>query len=525
MEKPKAYRQDQLPTSHPVADAEGVRDLSVVLENFDYITYIKGASILKQLVAYIGREQFLTGLHDYFTTHAYRNAELQNLLDALKETSGLNLKDWAQQWLGTKELNTLRPDFDVDAASFTRFTVNQSGAEQGDDKPPAYRPHHIQIGVYDDDGTGKLARVPPQITVDITSARAEVPQPQRLPRGKLIIVNDHDDTYCALRFDPDSLRTALTRIGDIKDPLPRAQVWSTIWEMTRNGEYRPRDFASLVTSNVHAESEVAVAENLLAQVQTALTSYTDPVWARENGWPAFANRLIELARGAKGGSDEQLAYINALTADRVKERQRSCVLSEDHTEVLSALLDADGPKKANLPGLEVDIDLQWRIVIALATAGVSNTDQLIDAISKSDNTEAGRLNTKQAQAARRHAMDKETAWEKMLTDMSITNNEARAMAAGFAAPGQAELLAPYTAQYFDSIVNLWNNRKDKQPVAITLVTGLYPSWDISPHATEAAGSLLQTHDVPPALRRLISEGRADAQRALTARAVDANPSH
>jgi aminopeptidase N len=525
VEKPKAYRQDQLPTSHPVADADGVPSLGVVLENFDYITYIKGASILKQLVASIGREQFLSGLHDYFTTHEYSNATLHDLLCALKKTSGVDLQDWAQQWLRTKELNTLRPDFDVDSGSFTRFTLTQSGADQRDDKPPAYRPHHVQIGVYDDDGTGKLVRVPPQISVTITGARTEVPQPQRLRHGKLIIVNDNDDTYCALRFDPDSWRTALTRIGDIKDRLPRAQVWSTIWEMTRNGEYRPRDFASLVTSNVHAESEVAVAENLLAQVQTALTSYADPVWAREQGWPVFANRLLELAQGAQGGSDEQLAYINALGADRVKERQRSCVLSERHTQVLSALLDADGPTKLNLPGLEVDIVLQWRIVIALATAGVADADRLIDALLKSDNTEAGRLNAAQAKAARPQPDAKKALWDHMLTDKSIENNDARAMAAGFAAPGQAELLAPYTAQYFDSVVDIWNHRKEQQPVAITLVTGLYPSWDISNQAIDAAKSLLQHSDVPAPLRRLISEGRADAHRALAARTLDATPNH
>ena len=363
VQKPTAYRQDQLPTTHPVAD--DVPSLDLVYANFDPITYIKGASTLKQLVNFIGREHFLAGLHNYFTAHAYANAELQDLLDALQhQAPDRDLGVWAKQWLKTTGLTTLRADFEVDSGNFTRFAVTQSPSEPGNGAP---RAHRLRIGIYDDDRSGALTRVR-QVELDVAGAGTEVKDLHGFSRGKLIIVNDDDETYCSLRFDTGSFETALTRVGDIAEPLPRAQVWSTIWEMTRNGEFRPRDFVALVGSLVYSETQVAVTANLLSQVQTALTSYTDPAWASEHGWPAFADRLLELARGADGGSDEQLAYINALGADRAKERQRSSVLSPRHTQVLSALLDFDNPKELGLEGLRMDTQLRWRIVIALASA-------------------------------------------------------------------------------------------------------------------------------------------------------------
>ncbi|WAC90202.1 aminopeptidase N [Mycobacterium sp. Aquia_213] len=522
VQKPTAYRQDQLPTTHPVAD--DVPSLDFVYANFDPITYIKGASTLKQLVAYIGREHFLSGLRDYFTAHAYGNATLKDLLDALQQkATDRDLHAWAKQWLKTTGLTTLRADFDVNSGNFTRFAVNQTHAQPGGSEPRAQR---IQIAQYEDDGTGKLALVGKPIPVDATGARTEVPQLHGVARGKLILVNDHDDTYCSLHLDAGSLDTALSRIGDIADSLPRAQVWSTMWEMTRNGALRPRDFAALVTSTVHAEHEVAVVQNLILQTQTTLASYAQPAWASAQGWPTFADRLLELARGAEAGSDEQLVFINGLGADRLKERQRSGVLFPRHTEVLSALLDVTDPNqlgKIGLSGLRLDDDLRWRFVIALATAGIDDADRFIEAQSQRDSSDTGRLNALQARAAQPVAENKERVWRQVLETEDISNSDARALAAGFAAPGQGELLAPYTVRYFylDSLVAVWNNRPEA--VASTIVTGLYPTWDISQDGIDAAKAFLARSDVPAPLSRLIREQQADVVRAVAVRAVDTQP--
>jgi aminopeptidase N len=506
VEKSWAYRQDQLPSTHPVA--ADIPDLHAVEVNFDGITYAKGASVLKQLVAYVGLESFLAGLRDYFRDHAYANATFSDLLGALEKSSGRDLSQWGRQWLKTTGLNTLRADFDVDAdGKFTRFAISQSGAEPGAGET---RVHRLAVGVYDDDGSGKLVRVHRE-ELDVEGPVTEVPDLQGLPRGKLILVNDDDLTYCSLRLDPESLQTVLTRVADIAEPLPRTLAWSAAWEMTREAELKARDFVALVEAGVHAETEVGVAQRLLVQAQTALNSYADPDWACSQGWPAFGDRLLELARGAEAGSDHQLAFVNALCTS---------ALSLRHTAVLAALLDTD-PAELGLAGLTVDTDLRWRIVTALAAGGdVDEKDTatpFIDAAAQRDPTAAGKRNAAAASAARPQLAVKQAAWQQVIEDDTIANVTTRAIVSGFVQPGQAALLAPFTAKYFDAIAGVWERRSSE--VAQTVVIGLYPSWDVSQAGLDAADRFL-AGEVPPALRRLVIEGRAGVERALRARALD-----
>ncbi|TVS84793.1 aminopeptidase N [Mycobacterium helveticum] len=513
VEKSWAYRQDQLPSTHPIA-AE-IPDLAAVEVNFDGITYAKGASVLKQLVAYVGLEHFLAGLRDYFRAHAFGNATFADLIAALEQASGRDLSDWGRQWLKTTGLNTLRPEFDVDSdGRFTRFAVAQGGAAPGAGET---RVHRLAIGIYDEDRSGKLVRMHRE-EIDVAGPQTDVSALVGVSRGKLVLVNDDDLTYCSLRLDAESLRTALERIADIAEPLPRSLVWSAAWEMTREAEMRARDFVALVSGGVQAETEVGVAQRLLMQAQTALASYAEPGWAREQGWPQFADRLLELARRAEPGSDHQLAFVNTLC---------SSVLSPRHVETLAALLDpaSGNPADQGLAGLVIDTDLRWRIVTALATAGEIDSDgpatPFIDAEAQRDATAAGRRNAAQAAAARPQPRVKEEAWTKVVEDDTLANVTARSMIAGIAAPGQGELLEPFTARYFQAIPGVWARRSSE--VAQTVVIGLYPHWDISDAGIAAADAFLRApeSEVPPALRRLVLEGQAGVKRALRARKLDA----
>ena len=502
-EKSWAYRQDQLPSTHPVA--ADIPDLAAVEVNFDGITYAKGASVLKQLVAYVGLEQFLAGLRDYFHAHAYANATFDDLLAALEKSSGRDLSDWGRQWLKTTGLNTMRADFDLDDdGRFTRFVITQSGAAPGAGET---RVHRLAIGIYDDDAAGRLVRVRRE-ELDVAGPRTAVPALVGASRGRLILVNDDDLTYCSLRLDPESLQTAMERIADIAEPLPRTLVWSAAWEMTRAAELRARDFVALVSTGVGAETEVGVSQRLVMQAQTALASYAEPDWSSSQGWPVFADRLLELARSAEGGSDRQLAFVNALC---------SSVLSPRHTDVLAALLSAD-PAQQGLPDLTVDTDLRWRIVIALARSGVVDAD-VIDAEVQRDPTAAGKRYAAQALAARPQSDVKEKAWIEVTEDDTLPNITARSIIAGIVAPGQAELLKPFTPRYFAAIPGVWQRRSSE--VAQTVVVGLYPSWDISDDGIAAADKFLADPQLPPALRRLVIEGRAEVERSLKARRFDA----
>jgi aminopeptidase N len=491
--------------------AADIPDLAAVEVNFDGITYAKGASVLKQLVAYVGLDSFLAGLRDYFHAYAFDNATFDDLLTALEKASGRDLSDWGGQWLKTTGLNTLRADFDVDPGGrFTRFAIRQSGATPGEGET---RVHRLAVGIYDDDGMGKLVRVHRE-ELDVEGASTDVPALQGISRGKLILVNDDDLTYCSLRLDDDSLDTALSRIADIDEPLPRTLVWSAAWEMTREAELKARDFVSLVCAGVHAETEVGVAQRLLLQAQTALGSYADPEWACSDGWPLLADRLLELARDADPGSDHELAYINALCAS---------VLQTRHIEVLSALLDSDHGQPG-LAGLVVDTDLRWRIVAALARSGVVDADgpdtPFIDAEVARDPTAAGQRNGAAASAARPQAQVKQQAWTTVIEDDALPNIVGRAIIGGIGSPGQAALLQPFTSRYFDDILGVWERRSSE--VAQTVVIGLYPSWDVSDDGIAAAERFLAS-ELPPALRRLVVEGKAGVERALKARRFDLAP--
>ncbi|MFD3813281.1 aminopeptidase N [Rhodococcus sp. NPDC058639] len=509
VEKSWAYRQDQLPSTHPIA--ADIPDLAAVEVNFDGITYAKGASVLKQLVAYVGQEPFLAGLRDYFRDHAYGNATFDDLLAALEKSSGRDLSGWGAQWLKTTGLNIMRPDFEVAAdGTFTRFAVVQEGAQPGAGE---LRVHRLAIGVYDDDGSGKLVRTH-RVEIDVDAAeRTDVPELVGVPRGKFVLVNDDDLTYCSVRLDDESLSTVLERIGDITDSLPRTLVWSAAWEMTRQAELKARDFVALVQRGISAETEVGVVQRLLMQAATALASYAEPSWANERGWPDFANRLLELAREAEAGSDHQLAFVNALCTAQ---------LSPWHTEVLTELLDAD-PASVGLDGLVVDTDLRWRIVHALAAAGEIDSEGVespfIDAEARRDPTAAGARQAAAARAARPQAEVKEQVWETVVHDDTVPNITARAVIGGFAPLGQSDLLAPYVARYFAEVPQVWGRRSSE--VAQTVVVGLYPSWAVTEDAVAAADNFL-TGEHPPALRRLIVEGRAGIVRSLKARSFDAS---
>jgi aminopeptidase N len=285
VEKSWAYRQDQLPSTHPVA--ADIPDLQAVEVNFDGITYAKGASVLKQLVAYVGLEPFLAGLRAYFEAHKWGNATFDDLIGALEKSSGRDLSGWGAQWLKTTGLNMLRPSFDTDdAGAFTRFEVVQGGARPGAGE---LRTHRIAVGVYDD-VDGKLVRTH-RIEVDVDGERTSVPELVGIPRGLLVLVNDDDLTYCALRLDPGSLTTLIDRIGDIAEPLPRTLCWSSAWEMTREAELKARDFTALVAGGFGAETEIGVVQRLLMQAQTAIMSYADEQWASERGWPLLTDAL------------------------------------------------------------------------------------------------------------------------------------------------------------------------------------------------------------------------------------------
>ena len=504
-EKTWAYRQDQLPSTHPIAtDAPDVQTAEV---NFDGITYAKGASVLKQLGAYVGVDAFLAGLREYFTEHAYGNTTLADLLSALEKSSGRQLGDWSKLWLETTGINTLRPEFTLDEqGEYTTFEIVQAAPDEVA-TTNTLRPHRLAVGLYEE-REGTLIRTK-RVELDVVGERTAVPDLVGTKQPALLLVNDDDLTYCKLRLDEHSLAT-LRRGGivELAESLPRALCWSAAWDMTRDGELPTRDYLDLVLAGAASESDIGVMQSLIRQTLRALEIYADPRRSPQ-GYAALADTSFAALRDAAPGSDHQLAWAHALLG---------CARSDEHLAFLAGLLDGSRADSA-VPGLVIDEELRWAIVQALSARGRLGPDE-ITAEAERDRSAAGQRHAATARALQPTAEAKAEAWQLAVHDDSLPNAMQEAVIAGFAHPLQGELVAPYVQRYFAEIQEVWARRTSE--LAQNVVIGLFPSWSstISEATVAAADEFLAREGVPAALRRLVSEGRADVQRALAARATD-----
>jgi aminopeptidase N len=491
-----AYKQDQLPSTHPIA--ADIPDIHAVEVNFDGITYAKGAAVLKQLVAYVGRDNFLAGVRKYFTAHAYGNATLADLLSALEEVSGRDLAAWSREWLETAGVNTLRPAYTVDPAGrFTSFFVVQEAAAS----QPVLRSHRIAIGLYTLTD-GRLTRTE-VIETDVSGAATEVPALVGHARPDLVLVNDDDLTYAKIRLDEHSLRTAVASIGAFTSSLPAALVWAAGWDMCRDGEMAARDYVRLVLGGVDSVRDISVVQTMLRQAALAVRRYAEPSW-RAEGLALMASSLRSLLGAAPAGSDHQLAYVRAFT---------DVATAPDDLALLTGLLDGS----AVLDGLAVDTDLRWSLLHRLVSRGVLGEDA-IDAELSSDATDAGERHAASCRAALPSVAGKRETWET-LADGKLTIAMFRATLIGFADPDQRALVEPYRPEFFAAVGEVW--REWSSAIAQDFVEGGYSVCAVDEQTIEATDAYLASSPEPPtALRRLLNEGKDEVLRALRNQARD-----
>jgi aminopeptidase N len=500
-EKTWAYRQDQLPSTHPIAAV--INDIEDVKVNFDGITYAKGASVLKQLVAWVGQDAFMAGLRRYFVRHEYANTELKDLLVELEAASGRELSSWSAEWLETAGCNTLRAQFETaHDGTFSSFSVLQEAPAEH----PTLRSHRVAVGLYDL-VDGSLVRTHRE-EFDVVGAKTEVPALVGKRQPALVLINDDDLTFAKIRLDEVSRATLVEHIGDFAESLPRALCWAAAWDMTRDAEMPARDYVALVQRGIGKETDIGVVQSLLRQAQSAVTLFADPAWA-PTGRTALATTAHQAALTAEAGGDLQLAWLRALA---------SLASAPEHLDFVAGLLDGS----VVLDGLSVDAELRWHLLRRLVITGRAGLPE-IDAELELDPTAAGQRHAAACRTARPLAEAKAQAWHDLVESNELPNAVQAAVTAGFAQPEQVELLTPYVDPYFDTLASLWASRTTE--IAQNLVNGLYPTLLVSPMVVERTDAYLNEHEgdpeVPPALRRLLLEGRDGVVRALRARARDA----
>jgi len=497
MEKSWAYRQDQLPSTHPIVAT--INDLEDVQVNFDGITYAKGGSVLKQLVAWVGEDAFFRGVSNYFKKHKWANTELSDLLAELEVTSGRDLTSWSKVWLETAGVNTLRPVIETDSDGvITSFAIEQTAPDDW----PTLRPHRLAIGVYQLQGNG-VERVH-RVECDIDGALSQISQMVGVHRGDAIVINDDDLAYAKIRLDEASMAFALGNLSSFRSPLTRALIWGAAWDGTRDAEIRARDFRALIMNNLESESESTTIRTALGQLAAVTKLYAAPESVAE-AQREVADALLEWSRRAEAGSDAQFQFVKAFA---------SFACTPEHGVALRALLDGSNA----LPGLAIDTDLAWELLSGLVLIGQAGEEDISERLA-SDNTSNGQQAAARLRAMIPTAEAKKDTFSLLTSDDSIPNAIVRSMTMGYNHVNDPSLLEHLIDPYFDSLVGLWESRTYK--IAEYLVDGLYPVALVNDRVREASENWLDTADAAPALRRLVEENLAGILRAQKAQARDA----
>jgi aminopeptidase N len=498
LEKSWAYRQDQLPSTHPIV-AE-INDLEDVQVNFDGITYAKGASVLKQLVAWVGQEKFMAGVASYFAKHAYSNTELTDLLVELEEQSGRELRSWSKLWLETAGVNTLRPIIKTNEQGFIEsFAISQTAiAEQ-----PTLRPHRMAIGFYNLED-GNLKRVH-RLELDVDGATTNVEEFVGMARPDLILLNDDDLAYAKIRLDERSWHTALEHLSTFEDSLARTLIWGAAWDSTRDAEASPQDFIKLVLNNIAEETESTTMLTLLRQLVTTANLYVSEE-KRTSTISSIGSGLLSLARNAKPGSDAQLQFTKFFA------------LFANTPELLD---DLENIRHGNekLTGLTIDADLNWELLAGLVVGGRAD-DAEIDQALAADNTSNGQKAAAGARAALPTPSAKQKAWHTLTQTHDLSNILVDAASLGFVRVPDAALLEPYVDLYFENAVRIWNENTFK--IAEYLMENLYPLPLASESLVAKTSIWIERPEIKeiPALRRILIEARANVERALAAQKFD-----
>jgi aminopeptidase N len=488
--------QDRLPSTHPVAADPAT--LSEAIANFDGISYAKGAAVLRQLSAYVGEDAFFAGIGDYLRAHAHGNARLPDLLSAVatRADSGKELASWSTAWLQTAGPNTLRPSLSAGAAgALTSFAVLQEA-------PPAHpvlRPHRVSVGLYTLADDGSLVRTS-GAEADVTGSRTEVPALAGAAQPDLVLLNDDDRGYVAIRFDPRSLRTALSLAGRVSDPVARAVVWNALIDMTQQAELSVPTFVEAVARGVEHEPSEAVLQALLGRAETTIARLAAPRAAAACK-AALADLAARRLPAAVAGSGHQRAW--ALLLART-------ATSASQLDLAAALLDGSGAPA----GLEPRDELRWALLRRLAATGRA-ADAEIDAMLATDRTGTGQREAAACRAAIPDAAHKDAAW-RLLTGGALGAPSATLVARALLLPEHARLLGDFPDRYAESLPEVWATSAGT--IRVLLGEILFPYPVISPELLPRLDAMIAaTSD--SGLIRLLLEQRDITERALRSRAL------
>ena len=486
-----AFKQDQLVSTHPIA--VHMEDIHSVNANFDGISYAKGASVLHQLMAYIGRENFIKGLQVYFTKFAWQNTQLSDLLNELEIASGRDLKTWSDTWLKTAGVNTLSPVIEEFEGKYSNVAIKQE-APANPGGSLEIRPHRLAVALYDLKEGELVARKRSEI--DIAGELTQIPELAGEKVADLFLINDGDLAYSKVHFDNRSIETTKVHLGEISDPITRVLVWTYMRDMWRDARISSDDFVDLLLQGLKSETLINVLGALSEDLVQVVEESSNPT-TRIELLEKCAKVLYELLIAAEPGSDSQLIFARAFAG-----------LAESANQVASLRQLVS----VSIPGLVIDRDLRWFLTIELAKRGKITRPE-IDQVLTGDRTDTGELSHCEAIAALPDAAVKAATWNSLIHD-ALSNSQRAHLAQGFMQPKQSDLLAEYIDPYFEALFKIWSSTSFEE--ASSKVELLYPRYIVSQGTLDKTDNWLDGagKDAPAVLRRLVSEGRDSLSRNL-----------
>ena len=495
-DKSWAARQDQLPTTHPIA--ADVPDVSTGRLNFDGISYAKGASVLRQLVAWVGEDSFFGGIREYFTEHGWSNASLGDFLAPLARHSGRDLAAWSREWLETAGMNVLRVHIGASDGIIEECAVLQEPATPS---LPTLRSHRIGVGLFDLDDDGRLVRTE-RIELDVSGPRTDVAALRGRARPALLLPNDGDLTFAKIRLDDVSTQTVIDHLSELEDPLARSLLWAAMWDMARDAELPARRYIDVVQRHAPREAMPTIVDDLLGQATAAVESFTHP----DNRRAARAHlhaTAAEILAAAEPGSPLQLSAL------------RSTLATSDAAEDFDLAEDLLAGRRVP-EGITIDQDLRWLIIRRLAAAARID-DSVIAAEAERDNTDLGARKAAASRAARPDAAAKSDAWARVI-DPATPLAVQRALIGGMQERDQQDLLAPYIQRWVEQVPRYWRERSSEEAELFT--QAMYPAYRADDVVVAAADALLESSDLKDTGRRLVTEARDNTLRQQRAQAAD-----
>jgi aminopeptidase N len=403
--KMNGYRQDMSPATHPIRGE--VPDVAQAMANFDAITYSKGASVLKQLMAYVGEETFVEGLRHYFREHAWGNTVLDDLISAVGTAAGRDLADWTVAWLDRAGTDTLR------------LVEGSITATSPDDDAP--RPHRLDIGSYDVTHDGLSLVGTTEVETSGTST------PVSLPGADLHLLNAGDLTFAAVRPDDDSVGVLLERAADLPAAVDRALAVVTGFQMVSDGELGGGALFASVLEVLRREHSPAVVEPFL-MVALELAQR----WTPGDRVADHLEQLAAVAAGLAADPDLATPALRTLAA---------AASSEAHL----ALLDE---------AARSDVDLAWRVATRRAALGRYD-EASVEALLERDPDPDAPVRALAVRTARPQPAAKDEAWSELFEKKNVPAGPMLgSLIRSFWQPEQDDVLLPYADRFLDELPRL-----------------------------------------------------------------------